>query len=101
MRTAASDKLTRVSEIQTSSRTAAYGLHTTEPAALRIYRHFRGLSQGELASRCGLAEATISRLERRRNIPSLNTATRIAAALDLPIELVFSSTELRAHEVNQ
>ena len=72
-----------------TSRTSA---NAGEPTALRVYRHFRGMSQEELAAKSGVAEATISRLERRKNTPSLETAARIADALNLPVDLIFSDS---------
>jgi transcriptional regulator with XRE-family HTH domain len=57
--------------------------------ALRVAELFRaerarkGISMRRLAQKSGLSQPTISYIERGLRIPSLDTAYRIAAALDL------------------
>src|SRR5262245_26437849 len=53
---------------------------------VRAFRKQRGLTQAELAANAGLAEGTISRLEKNHEPPTLNSLARIAAALGVPIE---------------
>lgn len=54
----------------------------TRPAsALRLVRVARGLTQGQLADRAGLARPTISRLENAHEEPQHRTAQRLAAVL--------------------
>ena len=50
----------------------------------------RGLSQRELAERCGTTQSAIARLERGGRPPRIDTLLRIAEALDceLVVELV-------------
>ncbi|MGH9032948.1 MAG: helix-turn-helix domain-containing protein [Acidimicrobiia bacterium] len=47
-----------------------------------------GLTQAELAERCGMDQADISRIERGSTSPIARTLQRIAAALDADIRLV-------------
>jgi transcriptional regulator with XRE-family HTH domain len=48
---------------------------------LREVRLSRGLTQGELAERCGTSIAAISHIERGTKVPTLTTVVRIADAL--------------------
>lgn len=49
---------------------------------LRQVRLSRGLTQGELAERCGTSIAAISHIERGTKIPTLTTVVRLADALE-------------------
>jgi DNA-binding XRE family transcriptional regulator len=51
--------------------------------ALITRRHELHLTQQELAARSGVAQTEISRIERGRKSPTLDTFSSIAAALDL------------------
>ena len=51
-------------------------------------RERRGLTQGELARRCGIDQGDISRIERGSTSPTARTLQRIAAALDSDVRLV-------------
>ncbi|MFC4668167.1 helix-turn-helix transcriptional regulator [Seohaeicola nanhaiensis] len=55
---------------------------------LHRIRKARGMSQDELAHKVGVKQATISRIEKGVNNPSLDVAKRIAEALEVsPVEL--------------
>jgi transcriptional regulator with XRE-family HTH domain len=49
----------------------------------------RNLREHDLARRAGLTESHLNRIKNGRAIPSLETALRICAALELPVEGVF------------
>jgi transcriptional regulator with XRE-family HTH domain len=49
---------------------------------LREVRLARGLTQGELAQRCGTSIAAISHIERGTKVPTLTTLVRLADALE-------------------
>lgn len=51
-------------------------------------REKHGLTQGQLAERCGVNQADISRIERGSTSPTARTLQRIADALDADIRLV-------------
>lgn len=53
---------------------------------LRKLRNERGLTQAGLAEKIGAADATISRLERGRIMPSLDLTQRIAKALRVSVD---------------
>lgn len=51
-------------------------------------RERHGLTQAELAERCGMDQGDISRIERGSTSPTSRTLQRIAAALDADVRLV-------------
>ena len=51
-------------------------------------REKHGLTQAQLAERCGIAQADISRIERGSTSPTARTLQRIADALDADLRLV-------------
>lgn len=51
-------------------------------------RESHGLTQAELAERCGIDQADISRVERGSTSPTAKTLHRIAEALDAEVRLV-------------
>ena len=56
---------------------------------ISVYRERLGLTQGELALKCGVRRETIANLERGRYNPSLRLALKICAALGSRIEELF------------
>ena len=62
----------------------AYGL----AMQLVELRERRGWTQAELASRCGVDQGDISRIERGSTSPTARTLQRIADALDADLRLV-------------
>jgi transcriptional regulator with XRE-family HTH domain len=57
---------------------------------LIAFRIEHGLSQAELARRCGVSQPAIARIERGEHEPRLATLRRIAHALDADLVLDFS-----------
>ncbi len=57
---------------------------------IRGYRLEKGLSQGDIEKRTGLLRCYLSRVENGHTVPSLETLTKIAQALDLPLAQFFS-----------
>lgn len=51
-------------------------------------REKHGLTQAQLAQRCGMSQADISRIERGSTSPTTRTLQRIADALDAEVHLV-------------
>ena len=56
---------------------------------ISVYRERLGLTQGELALKCGVRRETIVNLERGRYNPSLRLALRICAELGSRVEELF------------
>lgn len=66
-------------------------------ARVRVVRQRAGLSQAQLAERAGVANETISRLERGSFEPSLSTLIAVADVLEVDLDsLVGRATESEA-----
>jgi transcriptional regulator with XRE-family HTH domain len=61
---------------------------------IRAHRLQRGLSQGDIEKRTGLLRCYLSRVENGHTVPSLDTLSKIAIALDLPIAQFFAEDSL-------
>jgi transcriptional regulator with XRE-family HTH domain len=61
---------------------------------IRAYRLQKGLSQGDIEKRTGLLRCYLSRVENGHTVPSLDTLSKIALALDLPIAQFFADDSL-------
>ena len=57
---------------------------------IRAHRLQKGLSQGDIEKKTGLLRCYLSRVDNGHTVPSLDTLSKIAAALDLPIAHFFS-----------
>ena len=67
---------------------------------IRAYRLQRGLSQGDIEKKTGLLRCYLSRVENGHTVPSLDTLSKIAVALDLPISQFFAEDSL-GHQMNR
>lgn len=71
---------------------------------IRGYRLQKGLSQGDIEKRTGLLRCYLSRVENGHTVPSLDTLSKIADALDLPLSQFFAddslSRELNTHKLS-
>lgn len=63
---------------------------------LREVRLARGLTQSQLAERCGTSIAAISHIERGTKVPTLTTLVRLADALDCRVTKLVEVLD-RAH----
>ncbi|MGB6742854.1 MAG: helix-turn-helix transcriptional regulator [Terracidiphilus sp.] len=61
---------------------------------IRAYRLQKGLSQGDIEKKTGLLRCYLSRVENGHTVPSLDTLSKIALALDLPIAQFFADDTL-------
>jgi transcriptional regulator with XRE-family HTH domain len=57
---------------------------------IRAHRLQKGLSQGDIEKKTGLLRCYLSRVENGHTVPSLDTLSKIARALDLPITQFFA-----------
>ncbi len=57
---------------------------------IRTFRLQRSLSQGDIEKRTGLLRCYLSRVENGHTVPSLETLTKIAGALEVPLAQFFS-----------
>ena len=67
--------------------------HAALGRAIRHYRHDRGISQEELASRCGLHRTYVGGIERGERNPSYANILKIANALGVPASGIVSRAE--------
>src|SRR5712692_4863036 len=56
---------------------------------LRTLREAKGLTQGDIDKRTGLARTHISRLENDHTIPAIETLEKFAQALEIPLYVIF------------
>jgi transcriptional regulator with XRE-family HTH domain len=68
-------------------------------STIRAYRLQKGLSQGDIEKKTGLLRCYLSRVENGHTVPSLDTLSKIASALDLPITQFFADDAL-SRQVN-
>ncbi len=61
---------------------------------IRAHRLQKGLSQGDIEKKTGLLRCYLSRVENGHTVPSLDTLSKIALALDLPISQFFAEDGL-------
>ena len=61
---------------------------------IRAHRLQKGLSQGDIEKKTGLLRCYLSRVENGHTVPSLDTLSKIALALDLPIAQFFADDSL-------
>jgi transcriptional regulator with XRE-family HTH domain len=61
---------------------------------IRAYRLQKGLSQGDIEKKTGLLRCYLSRVENGHTVPSLDTLSKIASALDLSIAQFFADDSL-------
>ncbi|MGB0121889.1 MAG: helix-turn-helix transcriptional regulator [Silvibacterium sp.] len=71
---------------------------------IRGYRLQKGMSQGDIEKRTGLLRCYLSRVENGHTVPSLDTLSKIAHALDIPLSQFFAedslSQDLETHRLN-
>ena len=59
---------------------------------LRAIRETKELSQGDIEKRTGLLRCYLSRVENGHTIPSLDTLSKIAGAMELPLSQFFAES---------
>jgi transcriptional regulator with XRE-family HTH domain len=57
---------------------------------IRSFRLQKGMSQGDIEKRTGLLRCYLSRVENGHTVPSLDTLSKIAGAMELPLSHFFS-----------
>lgn len=63
---------------------------------IRGYRLQKGFSQGDVEKRTGLLRCYLSRVENGHTVPSIDTLSKIAIALDLPLAQFFAEDSLNS-----
>lgn len=62
------------------------GLHNT----LKMHRAIRDLTQADLAAMAGVTRKSVNAIETGRMVPSVLLALRLARALKVPVEALFT-----------
>lgn len=62
--------------------------------ALAAIRTYRGMTQDELAQRCGISENAIARYESDRNKPRAESIVKLADALDCSVDVLLGRVPL-------
>jgi putative transcriptional regulator len=57
---------------------------------LRVQRAIRDVTQAELAEQAGVTRKSVNAIEAGRMVPSVLLALKLARALDVPVESLFS-----------
>src|ERR1700692_2655309 len=65
---------------------------------IRSFRLQRSMSQGDIEKRTGLLRCYLSRVENGHTIPSLDTLSKIAGAMDLALSQFFSEGNSNGHK---
>lgn len=52
-------------------------------------RKEKGISQEDAANRCAMARTNLSRIENKKNIPTIEMLAKLAEALDMELEIKF------------
>ena len=66
---------------------------------IRTHRLQKGLSQGDIEKKTGLLRCYLSRVENGHTVPSLDTLSKIAMSLDMPIAQFFADDTM-GHQFN-
>lgn len=66
---------------------------------IRTHRLQKGLSQGDIEKKTGLLRCYLSRVENGHTVPSLDTLSKIAVALDMSISQFFTD-DTPTHQFN-
>ncbi len=67
---------------------------------IRNYRLQKGMSQGDIEKRTGLLRCYLSRVENGHTIPSLDTLSKIAGAMELPLGQFFAEQHTNGNAKN-
>jgi transcriptional regulator with XRE-family HTH domain len=68
---------------------------------IRTLRLQKGLSQGDIEKKTGLLRCYLSRVENGHTVPSIDTLSKIAISLDVPIGQFFADDTLNHQMVSQ
>jgi len=68
---------------------------------IRAHRLQKGLSQGDIEKKTGLLRCYLSRVENGHTVPSIDTLSKIAISLDVPIAQFFADDSLNRQFENQ
>src|SRR5262249_15007857 len=71
------------------------------PERLKAFREMRGLTQGELGGKAGMAAASVSHFETGQRVPTLDSLVKLADALAVSLDaLLGRASEERAPKLD-
>ncbi len=65
-------------------------------SSLRALREMRGLTQGELGKRAGIAAASVSHFETGQRVPSLDSIVKLSDALEVSVDALLGRSAVGA-----
>jgi transcriptional regulator with XRE-family HTH domain len=68
---------------------------------IKEIRESRGLSQQQLADLANVTQSTISQIERNEKDPSLSTVTKVSAALNVHIAILFMDDNVHVFDMDK
>jgi transcriptional regulator with XRE-family HTH domain len=69
-------------------------IHQTFRDRLRAFREMRGLTQGALGARAGMAAASVSHFETGQRVPSLDSLVKLADGLKVSVDALLGRAPL-------
>jgi transcriptional regulator with XRE-family HTH domain len=66
--------------------TLSQDIHQNLRERLRAFREMRGLTQGDLGTKAGMAAASVSHFETGQRVPSLDSLVKLADALEVSVD---------------
>lgn len=81
--------------------TPSQDIHQALRERLRTFREMRGLTQGELGTKAGMAAASVSHFETGQRVPSLDSLVKLADALEVSVDaLLGRASEEKASQLD-
>src|SRR6266511_2022390 len=69
-------------------------IHQALRERLKAFREMRGLTQGELGAKAGMAAASISHFETGQRVPSLDSVVKLADALEVSVDALLGRASM-------
>lgn len=91
-------KRVRLQKLSDEEEALEYDIFSEIAENLIAARMEEGLTQGELAKRCGISQANISKFETGSSHPSLATLKKIADGLGRRLSVTFEDVSLEGEE---
>src|SRR6266536_2859794 len=73
---------------------ASSDIHQALRQRLRTFREMRGLTQGDLGAKAGMAAASVSHFETGQRLPSLDSLVKLADALEVSVDALLGRLPL-------
>lgn len=91
-------KRVQLQKLNSEDEALDYDIFSEIAENLIVARMEEGLTQGEVAKRCGISQANISKLETGSSRPSLSTLKKIADGLGRRLSVTFVDVDIEGEE---